>query len=168
MIKNKRGFLLGEETVKLIIAVISILFLILFIIFLYNNFTKSKELDEAKSSLDYLTEQIKSGSSTAELFNPKEWAIVSFSLEEGNLPDKCSKVGWESCLCICNPAKGNINSRLACNLEGTCSENDFRITGDSDILLSAVGIKLELDGIIITPPLTVSINQEGKTIVRAE
>ena len=163
---NKKGFLLGEEAIKLILAVISILFLILFIIFLYNNFSKNEELDQAKASLEYLIEQINSGNTQAEIYNPKEWAIVSFSGVD--LPDQCSKLGWESCLCICDPAKANINSKLACNWKGICQEYDFDIIGDGDTLLDLFGINLELEGVIITPPLTVSINQEEKTIERLE
>ena len=172
MKRNKRGFLLGEETVKLIVAVISILFLILFIVFLYNNFSKNRELDQAKSSLESLIMQIESKSTSAEVYNPTEWAIVSFSGE--NLPDKCSQAGWENCLCICDPALSNTNSKLACNSKGICKENDFEIIGDNDAILSllnakfGLNLKLELEGIIITPPLIVSINQDNKTIQRMQ
>ncbi|MDD5700263.1 MAG: hypothetical protein PHH00_03705 [Candidatus Nanoarchaeia archaeon] len=154
MINNKKGFLLGEETVKLILAVIAILFLILFIVFLYNNFSKDQELEQAKASLDYLITQIKSGAAQAEIFNPKDWGVVSFPFGDDKIPKSCSSVGWESCICSCKP-EGNIHTtRLAClatSRKITCLENDFAIN-------PAEGI------VIANPPLILSINQNDKIV----
>ncbi len=155
---NKRGFLLGEETVKIIIAVICLVILVYFLFSLYQA-NKNKDLELAKASLEKLITDINSGKTETEIYNPKEWGIVSFSSERR--PDFCINKGWEKCLCICAAPKGDINLRWACNLNGVCQENDFHATGDKDWL-----VPIQLEGIIITPPLSLSINQTTKTIVR--
>lgn len=152
---NKKGFLLGEEGIKLILAVIAILFLIAFIVFLYNTFSKNEDLDEAKASLEYLVAQIDSGSFQAEVFNPVSWGFVSYSSEE-NMPKFCSSLGWEKCVCMCKVG-GNVHTaHLAClvtNKDITCLENDFTVN--------------PVEGIIVAePPLTLSINQ-GEGVIQA-
>ena len=166
MINNKKGFLLGEETVKLILAVIAILFLILFIVFLYNNFSKNKELEQAKASLDYLVTQIDSGAANAEIFNPaksltKSWLISSF--QSPNLPNKCSTVGWQSCICICIKPGGAVHTpAVACDTTGICQETNFIVNGGEDLF--GIGTN---DIEILNPPLILLINQENKTIQEA-
>jgi len=75
--KDKHGFLLGEETLKIILAVISIGFLIYFLGALYYNGVKDKELDLAKASLEHLVEEINAGATEVEIYNPKGWVILS-------------------------------------------------------------------------------------------
>lgn len=152
--KNRKGFLLGEEAVKLILAVIAILFLILFIVFLYNNFSQNKELEQAKASLDYLVTQIESGSSQAEIFNPKNWGVASFPFGDDKIPKSCSSVGWEKCICMCkynSNAKSSRGSCLGTINQITCVENDFTINPINGVLL-------------MNPPLILSINQGNKTV----
>jgi len=57
---NKRGFLLGEETLKIIIAIIAISFLVYLLFSLYSANRTSKDLELAKSSLNHLIEEINS------------------------------------------------------------------------------------------------------------
>ena len=61
MKKNKKGFLLAEETLKIILALICIVFLVYFLVYLYFSNVDSKKLEQAKSSLDYLFKEINSG-----------------------------------------------------------------------------------------------------------
>jgi hypothetical protein len=102
--RNKRGFLLAEETLKLVIAVIAIGFLVYFLISLYFSAKSSKELEQAEASLNFLIEQAKEGSEKVDIYNPKDWWIVSINDE----------------MCIC---KGSTSS--SCDSAGICVESDF-------------------------------------------
>jgi hypothetical protein len=152
--RNKRGFLLGEETIKLILAVVAIIFLVMFVVYLYNNFSQNKELEQAKSSLAHLTSEITAGSIEVQIYNPKDWGVALFSSKE-NLPKSCLTAGWNSCICICKIGGTSIHtaklSCLATNTDITCQNNDFTIN--------------PIEGILIAnPPITLSIDYQTKTI----
>lgn len=159
---NKRGFLLGEETIKIILAVIAILFLILFIVYLYNNFTQNKDLTNAKSSLADLVSQIGSGATQFDIYNPANWVLSSWSSSASSIipgaevvPKQCTTNKWNNCLCLCAAPGGSIKTFLiACDTDGTCMQNDFSVQGDN----INVGNN---------PPLLLSINQQTKTISKS-
>src|SRR3989339_357732 len=96
---NNRGFLLAEETLKILLALISISFLIYFLTALYFSGQDSKKLEFAKSSLEFLMDEINLGSQSVEVYNPEGWVIVSWSNE---MPLSCSNLGYKSCICICD------------------------------------------------------------------
>jgi len=116
--ENKRGFLLAEETLKIVIALISIGFLVYFLVSLYLTNKESKELELAKASLQHLVDEINSNRGTVEIYNPKSWVIMSWS--EGNLPKSCSNLDWDKCLCICEG-----NQAKDCDDNGVCLESEF-------------------------------------------
>ncbi len=161
--KNKRGFLLAEETLKIIIAVISIGFLVYFLVSLYNSNKSSKDLEEAEASLDFLIEQMNENIEDVEIYNPintldisDAWDIISWPNEyttgalfwkqtrEG-IPNSCSNLNWESCLCFC--PKVNPNK---CDSKGVCKESEF--------IIPEGHIKIK------NPPVSLKINYEEKTI----
>ena len=108
--KNKKGFLLGEETVKIVISLIVLVFLVILLFKLYNGVQDNK-LEQAKSSLNYLIEQINAeGVEEVVIYNPEGWWITVW--HDPN-PDLCSK--WDSCLCICDG-----NSIGDCDKKGVC------------------------------------------------
>jgi hypothetical protein len=140
---NKKGFLLAEETLKIVIALISIGFLVYFLVALYISNQNAKDLEFAKASLEHLITEANSGSLVVDIYNPEKWTISSWSAED--IPLSCSNIGWENCLCIC---KGE--NAETCDEKGTCLESDF---------------KIENDAIEITdPPLRLSIDKETKII----
>jgi len=151
---NKKGFLLGEETIKLILSVIAIIFLVMFIVYLYNNFSQNKELEQAKSSLTHLITEIAAGSAEVQIYNPKDWGVASFSSKE-NFPKPCLTAGWSSCICICKIIGTSVHttklSCLATNSEITCQNNDFAINPVEGILIS-------------NPPIILSIDLQNKLI----
>ena len=162
---NRRGFLLGEETVKIILAVIAISFLAYFLISLYYSSVRNQELELAKSSLERLDKEIRAGKEQVEIYNPNGWYLSSWSLniaESGEtneifMPKKCSNQNWENCICIC---KRGFNFRLQqepalCDDEGTCIESDFVIR-DKDVSW----IKLN------DLPLKLNINSEEKILTK--
>ena len=68
---NKKGFLLAEETLKIIIALISLGFLVYFLGALYFANQDSKELEQAKASLEFLVKEINDGRKEVTIFNKK-------------------------------------------------------------------------------------------------
>ena len=148
---NKRGFLLAEETLKIILAVISIGFLIYFLSALYFANQNSKDLEQAKASLNFLVKEINSGSEEVQIYNPSSsakfpggWILISFPLDENILPDKCNN---KECICICDKVSYTITDEgLAkdCDNSGVCSKSDFEIK-DKKINLENPPINLQIN-----------------------
>ena len=124
---NKKAFLLAEETLKIVIAVISISFLVYFLSSLYFANQSSKELELAEATLERIGDIIKDLSEgnleLQDISNPQGWYLFSFT--ENEKPNTC--IG-KSCLCICdevlidNGFFGLISGRQAeeCNEKGVC------------------------------------------------
>ena len=128
--KNKSGFLLAEETLKIVIALIALTFLIYFLISLY--FAKTSEtalqrsrniLIESDESIKNIIENLKE-SESRETSVPgihdaggfDDWVLYSFV---GDLkPNSCL---GQNCLCICDDA---ITSRQIqrCDEKGVCAK----------------------------------------------
>lgn len=124
--KNKRGFLLAEETLKIVIAVICLGFLIYFLTTLYIKNQDSKDLEFAKETLNRLVKDIDSGITEFEIYNPKGWVLISWF--ESDLPKFCSNLGWSDCICICNSDLKFWTNRIEeCNELGTCVEREIQI-----------------------------------------
>ena len=155
--KNKKGKLLVSETLKIVIAVICIGFLIYFLTSLYLGNKSSQDLEFAKESSQHLTEGLNSNLNKIEIYNPKGWVIGSWphyfstwtllgkKTEEG-MPKSCSIFGWSNCVCICpkdNPDK--------CDEKGICIENEF--------IIEEGNIKIE------NLPLVLIIDYENKKII---
>ncbi len=122
--KNRKGFLLAEETLKIILAVISIGFLVYFLSALYFANQDSEELEQAEASLKKISEIVDSDEDgVVEAINPEGWYLFDFT--ENEKPNSC--VG-KSCLCICDKVLiddilfGLISGRQAneCNENGAC------------------------------------------------
>jgi hypothetical protein len=123
---NKRGFLLGEETLKIIIALICIVFLIYFLVSLYYSKVNEQKLKEAEALLKDSPESIEAKIDNLEnvnpaerqLVNPKGWYLFSFTQEQK--PNSC--VG-KNCLCIC-PKLWSLNfwgeQAEKCDEDGVC------------------------------------------------
>lgn len=131
MVKGKNGFMLAEETLKIILAVIVIGFLIYFLVSLYLSNKTSEELEFAKASLDYVVEQLNSKNPGIMILNPNGWMITSW--KKGNMPLQCSNLGWENCVCICDRAFDYFgllkNTPLEdCNEQSVCLEYNKEIT----------------------------------------
>ena len=121
---NKKGFLLGEEGLKLIIAVIVLVFLIYFLVSLYMAQSVNKEKEEAKASLKKIIEAIRSQNDNSNifLFNPKDWLLVSFVKGEIE-PVQCFK---ENCICVCPITHKYFFIKnkfsVSCNRKGVCEK----------------------------------------------
>jgi len=148
--KDKKGFLLAEETLKIVIALISIGFLAYFLSALYFSSQNSKGLEFAEASLEHLVNEINSGSDNVEIYNPEDWVLVSFPIGDVR-PKSCFNLGWEKCLCICDEAFNTLSdSGLAedCDDVGICLESDSVVVNGK--------IKLE------NPPVILNIDENKK------
>ena len=142
---NKNGFLLAEETLKIIIAVIAIGFLVYFLVSLYFSTQSSAELNQAKSTLPSITSAISKGETSVDVYNPKGWVIDTWP-HGSEIPDSCTNLGLKSCICIC-PS----DTKTKCDNGGTCADNSgFLIKGDSIA--------------ITNPPITLNIDKTTKII----
>lgn len=93
---NKKGFLLAEETIKIVIALICIGFLVYFLVSLYFNSSNNKKLEFAKTSSEHIIEQFESGENEIEIYNPEGWFVFSFK-EDKNYVCICEFSYRESC-----------------------------------------------------------------------
>ncbi len=144
-IKDKKGFLLAEETLKIIIAVICIMFLVYVLAALYNSNSSEKKLNQAKEVLfgteegsrgiDRIVMSLQEGDSEIkDVLNPSGWYLYSFLGQEK--PNSCLN---QRCLCICK--KTLIESWKSqaekCDKDGVClsipnlaaSEVNWKIQG---------------------------------------
>ena len=141
---NKKGFLLGEETLKVVLAVIGIGFLVFFLMSLYYSFNRNKDLELAESSLNYLIEQIELESEEAEIYNPDKWILASYN--RGDMPELYLGRDWENCICICEKDCSKTQ-----NTEMVCVESEYSISPAS----------IEIDS-----PLNLEINPINKVITK--
>jgi len=102
---NKNGFLLAEETLKIIIAFIALTFLVYFLTSLYFakvnevDFGKAKQIliDSPESLANTFQNLIEGKTRQFILQDPVGWHLFSFI---GN--DKPNSCSGKNCLCICN------------------------------------------------------------------
>jgi len=125
---KKRGFLLASQTVKIVIAVICIVFLVFFLTQLYfSKVTEEKGRQAASTLLDSTNsiskwiDQIKAGETLKknkfELKNPKGWYVFSFTGAEKK-PNSCVN---KNCLCICENVIDYFDRQIKyCDEDGAC------------------------------------------------
>lgn len=147
---NKKGFqLLGEETVKIIIAVICIGFLVYLLGSLYYGYSGDQDLEQAEATLEKLVEEIDlvnvGSQNEFEIYNPDDWYFLTFS---GNVPNQCSNLGWTDCVCMCEDFLRYRNHFIECNKNGACIEiQDFQYS------------KLEIE--VDKPPVKIKIDKDS-------
>jgi len=157
---NKRGFLLAEETLKIVIAMICMTLLIYFLISLYFGRINETELQQAKQTLLDSSESVKKaidglnegGSKTMTLANPIGWHLLSFN--QNPRPNSCAGA---NCLCICKKPTTGIDyfkeqfekcddkSSGVCFAASNIEKNNFNIEIRKD--LTKISIK-KTNGII--------------------
>ncbi|MFH1787229.1 MAG: hypothetical protein ABH811_00330 [archaeon] len=169
--KNRKGFLLAEETLKIIIAVICIGFLVYFLTSLYLKNKENKDFELAKASLEHLVWEIntmKEGESRGvEIYNPKGWWISSWPYGDIR-PNQCTNLNWENCICICpsndpwdsvktffSSATMITESADKCDDKGICVEitEEFLVKKDNQQTIMKIvdlPLKLEIKGGVIS------------------
>ncbi|MBU1252345.1 MAG: hypothetical protein KKC96_02000 [Nanoarchaeota archaeon] len=154
MIKAKRGFLLAEETLKIIVAVIAIGFLAYLLFSLYGANQDAKYLELAKESLSSLEVAINAQQTDVMIYNPKGWFILAwphdYTFSDWNpfsetttitdaRPKSCENLGWSNCICFCD---GTTPDK--CDSNGVCFQdaNEFSF---SNIKVDKVPATLKID-----------------------
>ncbi len=144
-IKDKKGFLLAEETLKIIIALICIIFLVYLLSSLYNSHIADKKLNQAKEvlvgfesevpSIEKVISFLPDGETEVKIiYEPKGWFLYGFTKQEK--PNSCLN---QNCICLCKPVLiGGSNSQIKkCDKKGACliipglldSEINWKIEG---------------------------------------
>jgi len=133
---NKRAEITTKEIIEIVLTIVAILMLAGLIYLLVSNYFNDKELDEAKASLNFLTAQISNGAKTVVIYNPKNWAVVSW---EENMPNLCpakTEEDGKKCLCICKIPAGAVKTFMStCSKPrigktvGVCTESSFFVEG---------------------------------------
>ena len=119
--------LLAEETLKVVIAVICIGFLVYFLVNLYFTNAGGQNIAKATGSIEQLTgaiEQVNLDDAEREnnVLNPFRWRVMSF-VENEVKPNACAD---ENCICICKNVvlDNNLIQRnrqaKGCDEKGAC------------------------------------------------
>lgn len=97
-LKNKKGMLLAEETLKTVLAVIAIGILIYFLISLYFGNLNEERQKKAEATLERISEIVDSSAESGEVraITPDGWYLFGFAGEVK--PNSCAS---QSCICIC-------------------------------------------------------------------
>lgn len=129
--KTKRGTLLVNETLKIILAVIVIVFLIYFLVSLYYSKVNLDKLKQAEAilinsesgSIKIVIDRVKEGqgnlggdSEKILVNNPEGWYLFSFL--DDKKPNSCA---GKNCLCICNNVIDVYDRQInECDEGGVC------------------------------------------------
>jgi len=126
---GKKGFLLGESTLKMIIAVISLALLFYLLFTIYSSSQDNKQLKMAESTLNDLVEVMNRARDTNEeqtivLLEPSKWLLLGFS-NDMNKPEEC----FGRCICVCTPNEKGFHvvssEEDLCNSLGVCKNMDY-------------------------------------------
>jgi hypothetical protein len=123
---KKKGFLLAEQVVKIVIALIGLSFLLYFLSSLYFN---KIDLENQEKAADYLlrsTESLKNfienslSEENTEFFNPNVpngWYLFSYT-GSAEKPNRCDR---KNCLCVCDNVWDFNGAQIKqCNEKGSC------------------------------------------------
>jgi len=150
LLMDKKGFLLAEETLKILIAVIALVFLVYFLVSLYfakvngDKFEQAEALLEGSSeSFEVIMNNISEGEiKTKEVIEPRGWYVFSFAGSEIAKPNVCAN---NNCVCICDDVVweglNEDRQQKECSEDGVClieeslgEFEEIKITGDLKIL----------------------------------
>ncbi len=106
---NRKGFLLGEFTLKVIIAVLCIIVLAFLVIKIYGALTNKPEIAKAEGTLERVLEKIRVADNEGKeqgyvLIEPRDWVLI---YKPTGAPEMCS---GRNCLCVCEKEDCSQNS----------------------------------------------------------
>jgi len=105
------------EVMKIIIAVVCILFLVILSVQLYNLFNSKTRIEQAKTNAENIAlrmNALEEGESfTYQLLSPSGYILTGWPIDS-KLPSQCLSKGWTNCICFCKYSKdANSNLRSA-------------------------------------------------------
>lgn len=115
---DKKGNMFTEESMKIVLALLSIVALLYLAASFYSLFTVKTQTEQARGTLDGIIAKLDSVSSNDKYLveSPKDWYLFFYSAEkipyeEDNVrPAECA---GKNCLCLCGEGKG-------CSVVGVC------------------------------------------------
>jgi hypothetical protein len=117
---NKKGFLLTEETLKIVIAVIGLVILVYFLIAFFYSGNAAEKQRQAASFIDVISNNISDLSvegKTIYGLQPKGWWVFGF-VGNDEKPNSCS---GKNCLCICDKVFDVFDRQIKeCAKDGAC------------------------------------------------
>src|SRR6056297_2937253 len=144
---NKKAEITAEEVLKIVLAVIGIVFLLILAFQLYGMFINKTDLEQAKSTLNQIKgriDNLEEGESDKMLItSPEGWFIVSYDKKE-DLPSNCK---FNECLCFC--PEGGCEEGVCKNGKGVKIEKFYSY---NEIILGVP----EFDSEIINTPQMVN------------
>jgi hypothetical protein len=152
--KNKKGFLLGESTAKVLIAVLCIFLLVFLLYGIYGSFNSESNLKKAEATLSRIIEGVDIALKGPEFFHvliePEGWVVLFFAAGDG--PEKC---GGSDCLCVC---------KKPCAFPWICKSQKEKCDKNTDGVCKKVfgeGIKIKGGKIEIDEPVNIGIKRNG-------
>jgi len=147
--RNKKGMLLAEYNLKVILAILAILLLLYLFFNWYSSLIEQRNFQRAEASLVSLQEKMidaKSGVVTLPLLEPNGWRLVSYT--DYNRPESCQG----NCICLCEGIGSFDRAKLfwaptqleKCEIRGVCKSLEDDIN-KLDIGLR-VQVKIQYDG----------------------
>jgi hypothetical protein len=132
--KDKKAFLLGEYTLKVIIAVLALVLLVYLLFSFYSSFTGEKDLAKARATMQDLQEKMldaKNEEVSLPLLEPNGWRLISYKLGG---PQECTA----NCICLCSKEGWFSDQVEKCDSRGICKNfqeeiNEFNIKLRTDI-----------------------------------
>ncbi len=171
--KSKKAFLLGEHTLKVIIAVLCLLLLAYLLFRVYSSSKDQRNLELAESTLNELEEKMEEAKTSGKeqemiVLNPVSgkllnyWWIIAWPYKTQNKkPERCM---GNYCICICGAGDSKDSSLQQCDSLGVCKNFDEKIkTIDPGLIFDwnePIPIK--------NPPVEIKIkynNKEGFEII---
>ena len=156
---SKRGFLLGEFTLKTVLAILGILLLIYLLATLYATFSKQKAIEQATGGVDRVLEGIRIAATSEGgapyqyiLTEPKGWKLIHYPSGLSSVPE-CSGV---QCVCLCQvPSFWRIftSQQSYCADAGVCKK------------VQGIAFAMPSD-VVIDGPTGISIRRDGEGVVR--
>ncbi len=154
--KSRNGLFLAEETLKIVLAVIVIVFLIYFLVSLYFSGKDSEGMKFAESSAKYLIEQMNLKTLEVQIFNPTGWIITAWKNDK-EMPLSCSNLGWANCICVCeNDVNYNIFGILKNNDLDDCNQQNYCVEYNKEVFIRDGSIEID------SSPITLGINYGDK------
>jgi hypothetical protein len=137
--ENKRGFLLAEETLKIVLAVVCIIGLGYLLVSLYFSYSNSQDLKVAKGALDRLIISLNDKEASYDIIGPnsaRKWYVISWPYE-GLMPESCVNLGVQNCICICkNGANDVLTSWTNSGFLSDCNDLGYCLSYSKNILVS--------------------------------
>ena len=117
--RDKKGELLVNETLKIILSVIVIGVLVFFLTSLYFSKVYDEKFLSAQSTIERISEIVDAGGGEVDALVPKDWSVFAFVMAEK--PNSCA---GQSCLCLCDsPSWYEVRTTQLeeCSEKGVCT-----------------------------------------------